>query len=101
MAQVSWTPQALRDLDAVCLFIARDAPRYAEIFAYRVFQAVDRVGEFPNSGRIVPEIGRNDIREIILQSYRIVFRVRADEVEILTIHHGARPISGLDFGHPE
>ncbi len=72
MAQVSWTSQALRDLDAVCLFIARDAPRYAEVFAYRVFQAVDRVGEVPNSGRIVPEIGRNDIREIILQSYRIV-----------------------------
>ncbi|MBI3007101.1 MAG: type II toxin-antitoxin system RelE/ParE family toxin [candidate division NC10 bacterium] len=72
MAQVSWTSQALDDVEALCLFIARDAPRYAEVFADRVFRVTDRLARFPRSGRVVPEIGREDIREIIVQSYRVI-----------------------------
>ena len=95
MAKVIWTFQALDDFDAVCIFIARDAPRYAELFAERVFQAADRVGEFPNSGRVAPEIDRTDIREVIVQSYRLIYRIGADGFEILTVHHGARPVTGF------
>jgi len=73
MAQVSWTSQALDDVEAICLFIARDAPRYAEVFADRVFRVTDRLARFPRSGRVVPEIGREDIREIIVQSYRVIY----------------------------
>ena len=47
MARVNWTTQALEDLDALCLFIARDAPRYAELLAGRMFEAADVLGEFP------------------------------------------------------
>lgn len=65
MAKVTWTEQALEDLEAICLFIARDALRYAELFADQVFKATDRLEDFPLSGRVVPEIGREDIREII------------------------------------
>ena len=68
MAQVSWTVQALDDLDAICLFIARDTPRFAEVIALRFFQAAERAGEYPHSGRMVPEIARQDIREIIVQN---------------------------------
>lgn len=92
MAQVSWTDQALDDLEAICLFIARDAPRYAEVFADRVFRVTDRLGEFPRLGRVVPEFGREDIRELIVQSYRVIYRLLPEEVEILTVHHGARPL---------
>jgi toxin ParE1/3/4 len=95
VARVTWTDQALDDLDAICLFVARDAPRYAEIVAARVFRATDRLSQFPRSGRIVPEVGRDDIREVIVQSYRVIYRLRTDEVEILTVHHGARPLEGL------
>ena len=96
MAQVAWTSQALDDLEAICLFIARDAPRYAGVFADRVFRGTDRLARFPRSGRVVPEIGREDIREVIVQSYRVIYRLLSDEVEILTIHHGARPLQGFD-----
>lgn len=96
MAQVSWTDQALDDLDSICLFIARDAPRYSELFAERVFRATDRLGDFPRSGRMVPEVGREDIREFIVQGYRIIYRVLADEVEILTVYHGARLLQGFE-----
>jgi plasmid stabilization system protein ParE len=40
--------------------------------------------------RVVPEIGRDDIREIIGQGYRIIYCLLPDEVEVLSIHHGAR-----------
>lgn len=96
MAEVSWTPQALDDLDAVCLFIARDSPRYAEVFAQRLFRATDDLAEFPNMGRVVPEIGRDDIRELIVQSYRVIYRVLSGEVEILTVHHGARRLADIE-----
>jgi len=97
VAQVSWTSQALDDVEAVCLFIARDAPRYAEVFADRVFRVTDRLARFPRSGRVVPEIGREDIREIIVQSYRVIYRLLSDEVEILTVHHGARPLRAFEI----
>ena len=95
MASVTWTLQALDDLEAVCLYIARDAPRIAEMFAVRAFEVTDQLVEFPLSGRIVPEVSREDIREIFLHSYRIIYRFKSNEVEILTIHHGARLLPAL------
>ena len=97
MATVGWTAQALDDLEAVCLYIARDAPHIAQIFAARSFDAVDRLAEFPLSGRVVPEVGRPEIREIFVSSYRIIYRFTSDAVVILTIHHGARPLA-KNFG---
>jgi addiction module RelE/StbE family toxin len=97
MAKVTWTEQALEDLEAICLFIARDAPRYAELFADQVFKATDRLEDFPLSGRVVPEFGREDIREIIFGNYRIIYRVLTKEVEVLTVHHGAREIDSNAF----
>ena len=64
MAEVRWTPQAADDLEAVCLFIARDSPQLAAAFADRVLRATDLLAKFPRSGRIVPELGIGNIREI-------------------------------------
>ncbi len=97
MAKVTWTQQALEDLEAVCIFIARDAPLYAELFAGQVLRATDRLEDFPLSGRVVPEIGQENIREIILGNYRIIYRVLPEEVEILTIYHGARVLNANAF----
>ncbi len=90
MAQVRWTPQAADDLDAIAAFIARDSSHFAGLFVTDILQAVDRLVDFPESGRIVPEIGTKDIRELILGSYRIIYRLCRGTVEILTVHHGAR-----------
>lgn len=90
MAVVAWTSQALDDLDAACVYIAHDAPRIAALFAQRVFAATDRLADFPASGRVVPEYGRDDVREVFVMNYRIIHRLRGDTVEILTVHHGSR-----------
>lgn len=96
MARVGWTPQALADLQAAYEFVARDSIRYAEALTDRLFDAVGRLELFPLSGRVVPEIGREDIRELIVGTYRVVYRVSDDEVEILTVTHAARPLGGVD-----
>ena len=90
MAQVRWTPQAADDLEATCLFIARDSPQLAATLADRVVRATERLASYPRSGRAVPELGIENIREITVGSYRVIYRIRQDEVHLLTVHHGAR-----------
>jgi addiction module RelE/StbE family toxin len=90
MTPVRWTPQALEDLEAIRLYVARDSVQYAALLVERLFNAVDRLEAFPESGRIVPEFQRRDLREVILGSYRIVYRLHAERAVILTVFHGAR-----------
>jgi plasmid stabilization system protein ParE len=88
-------------LEAVCLFIARDSPRLAAAFADRVLRATDLLATFPRPGRIVPELGIGTIREIVVGSYRVIYRVRHDDVHLLTVHHGARPLDTSKIGAGE
>ena len=90
MAEVRWTPQAADDLDAIAEFISQDSHHYSNLFVLDVFYAVDRLIRFPKSGRVVPEINDPLVREVILGSYRIIYRVHQDLVEILTVFHGSR-----------
>ena len=90
MAQIKWTPQSLDDIDAIANFIARDSDYYARMFAIKIFDSVERLKSFPESGRIVPELNRKEIREVIFGSYRIIYRIRDKLVEILTVYHSAR-----------
>lgn len=46
----------------------------------------------PESGRIVPEFGRDDLREFIIRSYRLVYRIFSDRIEVLTVFEGHRLI---------
>ena len=98
MAEVRWTSQAASDLEAIADFIAQDSPQYASLFVIDVFAAVERLGAFPESGRIVPEKEDPAVREIIFGNYRIVYRLREDVVELLTIHHGAKLLDPTRLG---
>ncbi|NUO08892.1 MAG: type II toxin-antitoxin system RelE/ParE family toxin [Candidatus Brocadia sp.] len=90
MAKIKWTLQALEDVEAVVNFIKRDSRYYARMFAIKVFEAVDRLELFPESGRVVPELNRKEIREVIIGNYRIIYRIRDELVEILTVYHSSR-----------
>ncbi|NTW54050.1 MAG: type II toxin-antitoxin system RelE/ParE family toxin [Chlorobaculum sp.] len=97
MAEVRWTPQAADDLEAITTFIAKDSASYATLFAMDSLAAVERLSEFPYSGRIVPEVNDPAVREILFGNYHIVYRVNENLVELLTMYHGARLLdpSGL------
>jgi addiction module RelE/StbE family toxin len=97
MAQVKWTPQAADDLETIAEFISRDSPHYAGLLVANVLQTVDPLIDFPQSGRIVPEIGDASLREVILGNYRIIYHLRSEAAEILTVHHGARLLDPRRF----
>jgi toxin ParE1/3/4 len=64
---------------------------YADLVVGRIVTAVERLTENPRSGRVVPELGADSIREVVTHgNYRIVYRLRRDVVEIATVFHGAR-----------
>jgi len=90
MAEIRWTFQALDDVESIANYIARDSTHYARLYTTKVFDAVRRIEIFPESGRVVPEIKQKNIREIILGNYRIIYRLKGDCAEILTVYHGAR-----------
>ena len=90
MTQVRWTEQAVADVRSIREFIERDSPRYGRLVAERLVEATDRLEAFPRSGRLVPEVGRDDMREIIVGDYRIVYRLEADAAVLLTVFRGSR-----------
>ena len=90
MTRVVWTRQAVEDVEAIRAYVARDSERYAALLAERVVIAIGRLELFPRSGRMVPEAGDDSLREVILGDYRLVYRLRAEYVEVVTIYHAAR-----------
>jgi len=90
MAKLIWSPRSLDDIDSICRYIARDSERYARLFGERVLAMAESIAERPLAGAMVPEYQRQDLRERLLQNYRMVYRVRGDVVEIATIVHAAR-----------
>jgi len=99
LPEVRWTENALDDLEAILMYIARDSSYYARIFSDKVFKVAENLSQFPNMGRVVPDIGDEEIREILYGSYRIIYRIKKekDVIEILTIHHGAMLLELNDF----
>ncbi len=90
MTTLVWTRPALDDIQQIHDYIARDSPRYAQVVTEQLFAAVERLPAHPLSGRVVPELEHATVREVIEAPYRIVYRVRADMLEILTVVHSAR-----------
>jgi addiction module RelE/StbE family toxin len=90
VSRVVWTRQAILDVEAIRNYISRDSQRYASLVVDQIVTAVDRLERFPRSGRRVPERSCSELRELLCASYRIVYRVCGEVVEVVTVFHGAR-----------
>lgn len=71
MAEIAWAGPAVEDLRQIYQFIAHDSRQYAAITVRRLRQGVARVGQFPASGRVVPELPVGPYREVLIGSYRM------------------------------
>ena len=94
MVEITWSPQAIEDLRSIQRYIGRDSPRFAVLIARKLVDAVERLAAFPESGRVVPEVGDPGMREVLWRNYRIVYRVGGAAVEIVTVFHGAQLFRG-------
>jgi plasmid stabilization system protein ParE len=88
--RVLWTRRAEADLEAIGDDIAADDPVAAERWVLRLIDHARKAGDAPLAGRRVPEIRMDDVREVLLRTYRIVYRVRPDAIVVLTIFEGHR-----------
>lgn len=93
--QIKWSPRSASNLEEICEYIAKDSEYYARLFAKRIISIIKDIPKFPKAGRVVPEYNDESIREKIYQSYRIVYRLKGDIIEIAAICHGARPLKDI------
>lgn len=84
MAEVIWTEPALQELDAIAEYIALDNPAAASYLVQDVFDKIERLEDFPQSGRIPPELPNSVYREVVVPPCRIFYR--EDEKRVLVLY---------------
>jgi toxin ParE1/3/4 len=97
MVPVIYAPEAERDLETITAFIAKDNPRAAERFGFRLINRVELLGSFPKLGRPVPE--KQTVRVLAEGPVRIYYRLGPGErsIEILRFWHTSRHPDSLSF----
>lgn len=93
--KILWTEPSIEDLRNLHAYIARDSEIYASSFVQRIILAVDRLADFPRLGRMVPEADEETIRELLYQNYRIIYRIKSELIEILTVMYGRRDLGSV------
>jgi plasmid stabilization system protein ParE len=96
--RVSWSPEALDDVESIAAYIAKDSPCYASAVVQKILDVAQNLGKFPNIGPIVPEIGEPEFRERFVYSYRVIYRVTAPQVLIIAVVHGKRLLTPTLIG---
>src|SRR4030042_964610 len=93
--KVIWSYEATDDLDALAEYIARDSSFYAAAFTQQVLDISRSLNVFSERGRIVPELGNPDIRELLIREYRLIYNIEQSRVVILAFVHGTRDLKAL------
>ena len=90
---VRWSGQARADLKAIHDVIARDSTHYARKVTQELVEKSDALAALPRLGRVVPELGDDNVREIPVYSYRILYELKpGDDVVVLAVIHRRRDL---------
>lgn len=89
---VRWTDEAQVHLKAIHAYIATDSTEYAKRIVDRLTRRSQQIADFPMSGRRVPEYDLDQIREVLEGSYRIIYHIKPDQIDVLAVIHGAQDI---------
>jgi toxin ParE1/3/4 len=91
--RVVWTDNAQQMLDDAVAYLARDSRPAAERLLIQALDAAFSLDVFSERGRVVPEFDQPNVRELLVQRYRLLYEVSALEVQILAFIHGARDLT--------
>ena len=89
---VEWSEPARDDLRAIYEYIALDSTFYARNTVRNIVERAARVSDTPEIGRVVPELGEENIREVFIFSYRIIYQIFPEKVTVLAVVHGYRDL---------
>jgi len=92
MVKIIWSNDAIADLNAIMRYIAHDSPEFAGLFRINILNRIKSLEKLPRIGRHVPESDDPNDRELIYQSYRIIYRIIKDDISIITIFHSSRQL---------
>ncbi len=87
---VIWTEPAKEDLKQIYKYIFESSPYYAEKVRMTIIEKTEGIDSFPRMGRVVPELMDENVREIFVYSYRIIYEILPDMITINTVIHGKR-----------
>ena len=87
---VKWSIPAKNDLKQIHDYIAKDSKYYAQNVVREIVTKTETLIDFPEIGRVVPEISDQNIRELIVYSYRLIYEISESGIEIIAIIHGRR-----------
>ena len=87
---VHWSDLAVENLADIHEYVSRTSPGYATSIIDRLIKRSEQIGSFPHSGRIVPEFTDPRLREVFEEPYRIVYRVKENQIDVLAVVHGSR-----------
>lgn len=85
--KIIWSPLSFERLENIYEFISDKDNVAAKKFINRFFERVESLSKYPERGRKVPEINRNEIREIFESEYRIIYKIELKKIIILTIRN--------------
>ncbi|MDP8244821.1 MAG: type II toxin-antitoxin system RelE/ParE family toxin [Candidatus Hinthialibacter antarcticus] len=88
--KIVWSPEAVDDVESIYNFIARDSNAYAKSVVDKIIQTVKFIPDHPYAGRIVPEINQETVREKLVFSYRLIYKISETEILIVTVLHDKR-----------
>ena len=86
--RIIWSPLTVDRASEIADYISQDKPAAAAKWIDTVFSKVEQLKSSPEIGRIVPEINDSQLRELFYGNYRIIYRIEAKQISILTIRHG-------------
>jgi addiction module RelE/StbE family toxin len=85
---LAWSPEAVEDIEGIASYIERDSVQYARAVVSRIVATAESILEFPEIGRIVPEINDPQYRERFVHKYRIIYHLEEERVLVAAVIHG-------------
>lgn len=90
--RVHWTNTAIGHLLSIHEYVSRNSEVYADRLMDRLTRRSQQIGRFPRSGRSVPEYEAPDIREVIEGSYRVIYRIKEKQIDVVAVMHSAQQL---------
>jgi plasmid stabilization system protein ParE len=97
MNRIEWSESALQDLREIHAYIARDSIHYAQRLVDRIRVSIEITRRFPAAAARVPEWDRDDVREVFVGQYRVIYKFSDDAMQVLAVIHAARQLPQSDI----
>lgn len=95
--RIIWSPLSLGRISEIADFISEDKPGAALNWIDSIFDSINKISDFPDTGRIVPEVHHKDVRETFVGDYRVIYKIEKKQISVLTVRHGKQLLSKEDL----